>query len=140
MDWPTRGIRSTQCSSITTGMVGWTCSYSTISPPGGSAIMIPGAIDRRRPVFEGGDRLYRNDGGRFTEVTAAAGMFSSEAGFGLGASAGDLNRDGCMDLYVSNDFFERDYLYVNRCDGTFEEVLEETLASIRHDLDGWGRC
>jgi len=87
-------------------------------------------MDRTRPYFEGGDRLYRNEGGKFVEMTAVAGMFSSEAGFSLGASAGDLNRDGCMDLYVSNDFFERDYLYINQCDGTFNESLEASFASI----------
>ncbi|MCY4204329.1 MAG: VCBS repeat-containing protein [Bacteroidetes bacterium] len=90
----------------------------------------PELMDRTRPYFEGGDRLYRNEGGHFVEVTLEAGIFSSEAGFSLGATAGDLNRDGCMDLYVSNDFFERDYLYINQCDGTFKESLESLLPSI----------
>ncbi len=90
----------------------------------------PERMDRTRPYFEGGDRLYRNEEGHFVEVTTAAGIFSSEAGFGLGISAGDLNRDGCMDLYVSNDFFERDYLYINQCDGAFRESLETMLPSI----------
>lgn len=90
----------------------------------------PRQMDRSRPYFEGGDRLYRNVQGRFVEVTKEAGIFSSEAGFSLGASAADLNRDGCMDLYVSNDFFERDYLYINQCDGTFQESLERILSSI----------
>ncbi len=86
-------------------------------------------MDRNRPNFEGGDRLYRNTGKSFVDVTETAGIFSSEAGFALGASAGDLNRDGCMDLYVSNDFFERDYLYINQCNGTFRESLESILPS-----------
>lgn len=90
----------------------------------------PAQMDRNHSYFEGGDRLYRNTGERFVDVTRTAGIFSSEAGFGLGASAGDLNRDGCMDLYVSNDFFERDYLYINQCDGTFKESLEAILPSI----------
>lgn len=90
----------------------------------------PSQIDRSAAYFEGGDRLYRNESGRFAEVTETAGIYSSEAGFTLGASAGDLNRDGCMDLYVSNDFFERDYLYINQCDGTFKESIEHLLSSI----------
>ena len=104
-------------------------------------------IRRDQPSAEGGDRLYRNDGEGFTDVTDEAGIYSSEAGFGLGVSAGDLDRDGCIDLYVSNDFFERDYLYLNQCDGTFKEALEETFSSISTtsmggdiadlDNDGW---
>ena len=90
----------------------------------------PERMDREQSYFEGGDRLYRNEDGHFIDVTKAAGIFSSEAGFALGASAGDLNRDGCMDLYVSNDFFERDYLYINQCDGTFKESIESILPSI----------
>ncbi len=78
--------------------------------------------------FRGGDRLYRNDGGEFTEVTQEAGIYSSEIGFGLGVSVGDVNRDGWMDIYVSNDFFERDYLYINNGDGTFSDEI--------HRLDG----
>ncbi len=90
----------------------------------------PSQMDRTIPHFESGDRLYRNEGGHFVDVTWEAGIYSSEAGFTLGATAGDLNRDGCIDLYVSNDFFERDYLYMNQCDGTFKESLEETFSSI----------
>lgn len=85
---------------------------------------------REERNFRGGDRLYRNDSGSFTDVTEEAGIYSSEIAFGLGVSAGDINRNGWMDLYVSNDFFERDYLYLNNGDGTFREMLEETLGSI----------
>lgn len=73
--------------------------------------------------FRGGDRFYRNDGGEFTEVTQEAGIYSSEIGFGLGVSVADVNRDGWMDIYVSNDFFERDYLYINNGDGTFSDEV-----------------
>ncbi|MGD8426626.1 MAG: VCBS repeat-containing protein, partial [Balneolaceae bacterium] len=78
----------------------------------------------------GGDKLYRNDGNHFTDVSKEAGIYSSEIGFGLGASVSDVNRDGWPDLYVSNDFFERDYLYLNNRDGTFREVLEQQMKSI----------
>ncbi|MDF1574757.1 MAG: VCBS repeat-containing protein [Bacteroidales bacterium] len=73
----------------------------------------------------GANKLYRNDGDIFVDVSEEAGIFGSKIGFGLGASVADLNRDGWMDIYVSNDFFERDYLYINRQDGTFSEELEE---------------
>ncbi len=86
--------------------------------------------DRNIRDEQGGDKLYRNDGGHFTEVSSEAGIYSSEFGFALGASVGDVNRDGWPDVYISNDFFERDYLYINNRDGSFNEVLEEAMNSI----------
>jgi hypothetical protein len=78
----------------------------------------------------GGNKLYRNDGGHFTDVSEEAGIYGSKIGFGLGVSVGDVNRDGWPDIYVSNDFFERDYLYINQQDGTFREVLTHQLREI----------
>ncbi|MFN8210647.1 MAG: VCBS repeat-containing protein [Bacteroidales bacterium] len=75
----------------------------------------------------GGNRLMRNDNGHFTDVSASAGIYGSKIGFGLGVSIGDLNRDGWPDIYISNDFFERDYLYINNKNGTFTECLEDEL-------------
>ncbi|HUF07862.1 MAG TPA: VCBS repeat-containing protein, partial [Rhodothermales bacterium] len=75
----------------------------------------------------GGDRLYRNDGEHFTDVSEEAGVYGSEIAFGLDVTICDVNRDNRPDIYVSNDFFERDYLYVNRGDGTFEESLEQAI-------------
>jgi hypothetical protein len=72
----------------------------------------------------GGAKLFRNDGARFTDVSVAAGIHSPENAFGLGIVVGDVNRDGWPDVYVANDFFERDYLYVNHRDGTFAESLD----------------
>ncbi len=78
----------------------------------------------------GGDKLMRNDGSYFTDVSEEAGIYGSIIGFGLGVTVGDVNRDGWLDIYVSNDFFERDYLYLNNGDGTFREVLEAQIRSI----------
>ncbi|MGQ0713747.1 MAG: VCBS repeat-containing protein [Gemmatimonadaceae bacterium] len=78
----------------------------------------------------GGHKLFRNGGARFVDVSEKAGIFGSEIGFGLGVAVGDINRDGLPDIYVSNDFFERDYLYINKGDGTFDEVLDEQMPSI----------
>lgn len=74
-----------------------------------------------------GDRLLRNDGGFFTDVTEQSGIYSSVIGFGLGISTADLNLDGYPDIYVGNDFHEDDYLYLNNGDGTFREVLRESM-------------
>ncbi|HET7614040.1 MAG TPA: VCBS repeat-containing protein, partial [Gemmatimonadaceae bacterium] len=75
-----------------------------------------------------GDKLFHNDGnGHFTDVSAKAGIFGSEIAFGLGIAVSDVNRDGWPDIYVSNDFFERDYLYINNHDGTFDERLDREM-------------
>lgn len=78
----------------------------------------------------GGDKLMRNEGTHFTDVSEQAGIYGSVIGFGLGATVGDINKDGWQDIYVSNDFFERDYLYINNQNGTFKECLTEQMKSI----------
>ena len=80
----------------------------------------------------GGDKLYHNVGDRFVDVSAQAGIFESEIAFGLGVAVSDFNRDGWPDIYVSNDFFERDYLYLNNRDGTFTEALERAMPIISY--------
>ena len=84
-------------------------------------------VEGQRQVRDslGGNKLYRNDGESFTDASEQAGIYGSKIGFGLGVSVADLNRDGWMDLYISNDFFERDYCYLNLGDGTFSEVLDQ---------------
>lgn len=83
---------------------------------------------KRDPV--GGDKLYRNDGGQFIDVSEEAGIYGSVIGFGLGVTVGDINNDNWPDIFISNDFFERDYLYINNGDGTFKEILEQSMQSI----------
>lgn len=82
-----------------------------------------------RPLHdeEAGDKLFKNDAGRFVEVTKESGLFSSALGYGLGVAVGDLNHDGFADIYVANDFHEDDYLYYNNGDGTFTEALRQSL-------------
>ncbi|MEZ4961655.1 MAG: VCBS repeat-containing protein [Saprospiraceae bacterium] len=80
----------------------------------------------------GGDKLLRNDDGKFTDVTRQAGIFGSLIGFGLGITVGDVNGDQWPDLYVSNDFYERDYLYINQKNGTFKEEIENWMAHLSH--------
>ena len=76
-------------------------------------------------IFTGpGDMLLRNDGGSFTEVSEEAGIYGSLIGFGLGVLVSDVNNDQYPDIYVTNDFYERDYLYINNQDGTFTEDIK----------------
>jgi hypothetical protein len=79
-----------------------------------------------------GDRLFRNDevdGKRvFRDVTGQAGIYSSQIGYGLGVNICDINNDGLPDIFISNDFHENDYLYINNGNGTFSERLTEYFA------------
>lgn len=94
-----------------------------------------------------GDRLYRNDGGSFTDVTAEAGIYSSHIGYGLAVGLSDVDMDGFTDIYISNDFHENDYLYLNNGDGTFTESIRARIdhtsrSSMGNDIadynnDGW---
>lgn len=91
-----------------------------------------------RNVYDsgGGNKFYKNNGDTFVDVTKEAGIYGSTIGFGLGASVGDLNRDGWPDIYIANDFFEKDYLYYNNKDGTFTESLESSMSEISQGAMG----
>ena len=109
------------------------------------------AIIRYSRDLKTGDRLYeqieKEGKPYFVNVTQRAGIFSSRIGYGLGVAAGDVNNDGCIDIYISNDFHENDYLYINNCDGTFTEKIRistghTTKSSMGNDMadfnnDGW---
>ena len=84
--------------------------------------------DSQWPVSEflkgGGDHLYRNDNNFFKEVTQEAGIHGSLMSFGMGLSVGDINEDGYPDIFVANDSYEREYLYINQKNGSFIDELE----------------
>ena len=75
------------------------------------------------------DKLYRNDNGRFTDVSKQAGI-TSDLTYSLSVNATDFNNDGLVDLFVSNDYEEPDYMYYNNGDGTFKNVINENLKHI----------
>jgi hypothetical protein len=80
-----------------------------------------------------GDRLYHNDRhGHFVDVSAQAGIYGSEIGFGLGVTAGDMFNTGWDDMYVSNDFFEHDYLYQNQHNGKFKEISNQAIGHMSY--------
>jgi len=84
----------------------------------------PSAHPQRTPRHpRAGDRLFRNDGGHFIDVSDRAHIYGGVEGYGLGVVASDLNGDGCPDLYIANDFQENDFLYWNNGDGTFTESI-----------------
>lgn len=73
------------------------------------------------------NKLFRNDNGRFTDVSKQAGIFSTVLSFSLGISTADINGDGWPDIYISNDFKEPDYLFINNHDGTFKDSLAQKI-------------
>lgn len=81
-------------------------------------------IKQQHPKELDSDRLYRNDGETFTNVTKEAGL--ETFGLSLSATVSDLNQDGYPDLYISNDFSTSDYLFINNQDGTFSEQVKKT--------------
>lgn len=97
--------------------------------------------------FQSGDKLLRNEGGNFKDVSEEAGIYGGVNSYGLGVAVSDFNQDGFPDLYIGNDFHEDDYYYLNNGDGTFKECLKEyfghtTRFSMGNDVsdinhDGW---
>jgi hypothetical protein len=102
---------------------------------------------RKKRNFQSGDKLLRNDGGIFVDVSEEAGIYGGANGYGLGIAIADFNQDGYPDIYVGNDFHEDDYYYMNNGNGTFSEQLRSyfghtTKFSMGNDVadinhDGW---
>jgi hypothetical protein len=69
------------------------------------------------------DRFYRNDNGKFTDVSKTAGIWN--LAYGLSVSVSDINRDGWVDIYVGNDFIQPDKLYINNKKGGFTDQLDQ---------------
>ena len=86
---------------------------------------------RRRKSEVSGDKLFRCDktGDKivYREVTEQAGIYSSIIGYGLNVVIADFNNDNWDDIYVSNDFHENDYYYLNNQNGTFSEINREAF-------------
>ncbi len=85
--------------------------------------------DKRKETSPDGNKFLENRDGVFYDITEEAGIYSSAIGFGLGITLSDFNSDGWTDIYISNDFFEKDYLYINTQDGSFSEEGEAYFQS-----------
>ena len=82
----------------------------------------------RHPYF--GNKLFRNDNNSFTEVSDSTGIHGSGLNFGLSAAISDINKDGWPDIYVTNDYEEQDFLYLNNKNGTFKEISHDALGHL----------
>ncbi|AVR46710.1 hypothetical protein C7S20_16350 [Christiangramia fulva] len=92
-----------------------------------------GRGSKRNTVDEkSGDRFYENIHGKFVDVSSATGIHQGVIGYGLGISVGDLNADDYPDIYVGNDFFENDYLYINQKNKTFLDLISTTPQNLGH--------
>ena len=74
-----------------------------------------------------GDKLLKNENGKFIDVTSSSGIHSHVMNYSLGVSISDLNNDGLLDIFIANDYSEPDYLYLNNGDGTFLESGKKSL-------------
>ncbi len=91
----------------------------------GFSRMIGNYREQANPNYS--SKLYQNQAGKFVDVSASAGMISNVLSFGLAVAVTDFNNDGWLDLYVSNDYNENDYLYINQQNGEFREVVREAM-------------
>ncbi|PIF01060.1 MAG: hypothetical protein CR994_03185 [Maribacter sp.] len=85
--------------------------------------------DQREIPSDDGNKFLKNENGKFIDFSTEAGIYSSNIGFGLGITLSDFNGDTWPDLFISNDFFERDYLYINNQKGGFDEVADNSISS-----------
>jgi len=90
---------------------------------------VTGAFKERKNAMLG-SKLFRNDGGKFIDVTEDAGIINNVLGFGLGVTVTDANNDNWPDIYISNDYNEEDYFYVNQKNGTFKESLDQHFGHV----------
>ncbi|MCR9289489.1 MAG: VCBS repeat-containing protein [Bacteroidetes bacterium] len=112
-----------------------------------SAETFTSAENRQIRDEEAGDRFYKNENGKFIDVSENAGISGGSMGYGLGVVIADLNNDGWSDIYVTNDFHENDYLYYNNGNGTFREDIKNSVGHTStfsmgcdiadFDNDGW---
>jgi enediyne biosynthesis protein E4 len=135
----------------------YVCHYADWDPRRSSAC--PHPDDPRKFIYCGPrvfaampDHVFRNDGGRFVDVSEGAGVRAADRdGRGLGVVAAHLDDDDRIDVFVANDM-SANYLFANRGGFRFEETGAESgvatnaeggylagMGVARGDLDGDGR-
>ena len=87
---------------------------------------------RNQTEINASNKLFINAGNHFTDISKRAGIIQNPLTFGLGVAVADINKDGWQDIYVTNDYNEPDYLYINNHDGTFSEESKLLLRHLSH--------
>ncbi len=131
--------------------VAWDARNPKLCPDAADASGAPGRLGYCMPhtLAASPDHLFRNDGGRFVDVTTEAGLVDRD-GRGLGVVAADVDDDGRVDLFVANDT-TANYLLMNRGGLRFEEAglisgvacnadgaFQAGMGTAAGDLDGDG--
>lgn len=98
---------------------------NSLRPVGGFDIQ-DGLRDKKS---NNGNKLLVNENGKFIDKSQELGIYTSDIGFGLGLITSDVNNDGWIDIYVANDFFEKDYYYINQKGKYFKESGEDFFNS-----------
>ncbi|RYF97235.1 MAG: hypothetical protein EOO00_00710 [Chitinophagaceae bacterium] len=80
---------------------------------------------KRNPPDNCRSKLYRNHKGIYTEIGKKAGL-GNTYGYALGVVVADLNKDGYQDIFVSNDYADQDYMFMNQGNGTFKEEIKKS--------------
>jgi len=79
----------------------------------------------RDPNFS--NKLFKNEGGKFEDISNNAGIVGGMANYGLGINISDFNNDGWPDVYVTNDYAENDHMYLNLRNNTFADTAYKAL-------------
>jgi len=107
--------------------------YQVNQPPDKKLLLINKIPEKRLKLYQ--DRLYRNDNGKFKDISKEAGI-SSEMIYGLSINTSDFNNDGFTDLYISNDYYDFDFMYLNNGNGTFKNTTNENIKHMSQNSMG----
>ncbi len=85
-------------------------------------------LKNREILKNNSSHLYKNDNGKFKDITEEAGLLRPT--FGLGLCVSDINNDNWLDIYISNDYYLPDVMYINNKNGTFSDMIKESTKQI----------
>ncbi|CAM3792778.1 VCBS repeat-containing protein [Aquirufa aurantiipilula] len=87
----------------------------------------------KKEDLNSGLRFYQQkQKGQFSDVTSSLGITSSTLSYGLAVGISDVNADGWLDFYVSNDYTIPDYLYINQLGKKFKNVIQKSMGHTSH--------
>lgn len=91
-------------------------------------------LSDKQKLFDNSSHLYQNDKGKFKNVTEHAGLLKPS--FGLGLCVSDINNDNWLDIYIANDYYLPDVMYINNKNGTFTDQIKNTTNQISFSAMG----